>query len=695
MKTENPAERIKELTRIINYHNHLYYQKDTSEISDFDFDQLLKELEALEVSYPEFSLPESPTQRVGGTVTKKFETVKHIFPMLSLGNTYSKDELQEFHERVLKGLEKEQVEYICELKFDGLAISLLYEEGLLVRAATRGDGIQGDDITFNAKTIRSLPLKVQSENFPASFEVRGEVFMPLSVFQRLNEDIKEENEQLQASNKKPRPLLANPRNTASGTMKMQDSAVVASRQMDCYLYALSTNDQQMATHQEGLQLMKNMGFNVSDTYQKCNSLDEVFDFISRWEEDRHQLPLETDGIVIKVNSIEDQTKLGFTAKSPRWAISYKYKSESASTQLISISYQVGRTGAITPVANLRPVQLAGTTVKRASLHNSNEMLRLDIHEGDTVWVEKGGEIIPKITSVDSSLRPAEAVPARYIEVCPECQTPLIRKEGEAKHYCPNELTCPPQVLGKIEHFISRNAMDIESLGPKTIDGLIKEGLISSPADLFELTYDHLNELEFTVEDPISGEIKSRSIKEKSANKILDSINKSKEMPFERVLFGLGIRYVGKTVAEKLAHHFKTYEALKAADFETLTAVPEIGDRIAESLIDYLKEERNSEMINRLIKSGLNFVSEIESPSTGIQLLAELSFVVSGVFEGYEREELKQIIKSHGGKVSSSISGSTDFLLAGDKMGPSKLEKAQKLGIKIISENEFNEMINPL
>ena len=693
MSTENPSNRIKELTDQINHHNYLYYQQDTSEISDYQFDQLLKELEQLEASYPELVLPDSPTQRVGGTITKKFDSVVHKYPMLSLGNTYSKEELMDFHERVLKGLETDQVTYICELKFDGLAISLLYENGLLIRAATRGDGVQGDDITNNAKTIRTIPLRIQSKDYPKTFEVRGEVYMPLDVFEQLNQEIAIENEELLKQGKKPKPLLANPRNTASGTMKMQDSSVVSKRQMDCFLYALSTDDMDIPTHEEGLKTMQTMGFKVSQTFKKCQSIQDVFDYIDYWESKRHDLPLDTDGIVIKVNETDSQKLLGFTAKSPRWAIAYKYKSESAPTKLIEITYQVGRTGAITPVANLEPVLLAGTTVKRASLHNSNEIKRLDLHQGDTVWVEKGGEIIPKVTAVDTSLRDINARSIIYIEKCPECQTPLIRKEGEAVHYCPNDDSCPPQIIGKFEHFISRNAMDIESLGPETIKALFASDMISNVADLYSLEFDQLNGFVYEVIDPSTGDSKKRSIKEKGANNIISAILNSKNRSFEKVLFALGIRYVGKTVAEKLAVHFGTIDALINASKETLIEVPEIGERIAESVIEYFQLEKNQQLIARLKEAGLQFEIENDLVSSENQKFVGLSFVVSGVFTGYDREELKKAIKSLGGKVLSSVSGSTDYLVAGDKMGPSKLEKANKLGVQIISEEEFNKMVS--
>jgi len=670
MTKDSAKSRITDLTTQINHHTHLYYQENRSEISDFDFDQLLEELIKLEVAYPEYKFPDSPSQRVGGTITKNFETVYHRTPMLSLGNTYSKEELEEFDTRVAKGLEGQSYEYFCELKFDGVAISLTYENGILVQATTRGDGTRGDNITNNAKTIRTLPLNVSTKSTSALFEVRGEVFMPKDVFTALNAekvDIGEEP-------------YANARNTASGSLKMQDSGIVAKRKLDCYLYSLTTSDKSIDSHEKSIDTLTKMGFNISPTFKKCRSIEEVLNYIQKWEDKRHELPLETDGIVIKVNDIRQQEQLGFTAKSPRWAISYKYKSESAATLLKNITYQVGRTGAITPVAELEPVLLAGTTVKRASLHNANEISRLDLRINDTVYVEKGGEIIPKVTGVDLAKRSVDSEPTSYVTACPECKTSLIRREGEAVHYCPNINGCPPQIKGRIAHFIQRKAMDIDSLGEKTIDQLYENGLVTSPADLYTLTYDQVISLE--------------GFKELSTNNLLSGIEDSKKAPFESVLFALGIRFVGKTVAEKLAQYFKTWDQMALATFDELIEVPEIGQRIAESLIEFLSKEDNVQEIERLKNYGLKF--EIEETTNTIEsdILQAKSFVVSGVFDGYSRDELKDVIKANGGKVVSAISGKLDFLLAGDKMGPSKRDKAEKLGISIISENDFNQMIKP-
>lgn len=679
----SPKESIARLTEELNYHSYIYYQENRSEISDFEFDQKLKQLEALEAAHPELRLEDSPTHRVGGTITKSFNTVYHKYPMLSLGNTYSKEDLAEFDKRVMKGLGTTDYEYFCELKFDGVAISLLYENGTLRQAVTRGDGEKGDEVTNNVKTIRTIPLRLKGD-FPESFEVRGEVFMPKEVFRSLNEERGQQGE----------ALLANPRNTASGTLKMQDSSVVASRRLDCYLYSLLGDSINTSTHEESIHLLEKLKFNVSPTYKKCRDISEVFDYINIWEQKRHELPVETDGIVIKVNSSAQQEELGFTAKSPRWAISYKYKAEGGETTLRGISYQVGRTGAITPVAELEPVLLAGTTVKRASLHNANEIERLDIRIGDFVFVEKGGEIIPKITGVNHDKRPPSALETKYIEHCPECGTPLVRKEGEANHYCPNINGCPPQLMGRVEHFISRNAMDINHLGPKTIEGLFKANKISGIADLYDLAFEDLNGLKFEDTDPASGETKIRSIKEKSAQNIVDALEASKQIPFENVLFGLGIRYVGRTVAEKLAEHFQSIDRLIAASFEEVVAVHEIGERIAESVIDFFRNEENQQLVIRLKTAGLQLAyAQVEGDKAMAQIFEGKTVVVSGVFENFEREALKKLIKSMGGKVASSITGNTDFLIAGANMGPAKLEKAQSLGTHILSEKEFNELIN--
>ena len=669
MSVEEAKKEIASLSEQINYHNQKYYQESVSEISDYDFDQLLNRLIQLETEFPELRKSDSPSQRVGGTITKSFETVVHKYPMLSLANTYSPEELKDFDGRVSKGLEGEGYEYVCELKFDGVALSLTYENGELLRAVTRGDGTKGDNVTTNAKTIRSIPLKLAGSDYPENFEVRGEVFMPNSIFEALNK-------QKVADGEEP---LANPRNTASGTLKMQDSSVVAARKLDCYLYSLMTDRNAVPTHFDAVQSLSKWGFNVSPTYKKCKDIDEVLTYIEHWEEKRHELPVETDGIVIKVNSLKQQNDLGFTAKNPRWAIAYKYKAESATTRLNGVTYQVGRTGAVTPVAELEPVLLAGTTVKRASLHNANEIERLGVRIGDQVHVEKGGEIIPKITGVDLAHRPKDSEELQYIQNCPECETLLVRYEGEANHYCPNIESCPPQIKGRIEHFIHRKAMDIDSMGEQTIKVLFEKGILNNISDLYDLKYEDLIDLE--------------GFQDLSVKNLLKGIEASKQVPFEQVLFGMGIRFVGKTVAEKLAVHFKTLDALIAADFEALVAVPEIGDRIAESLIQYFGKEENKVLLEKLKSAGLNFEVDESQFQTSSDVLGGKTFVISGVFEKYGRDELKGIIKDHGGKVVSSISGKLDYLVAGDKMGPAKLEKAEKLNINIISESDFDQMIN--
>lgn len=668
MNAAEAKEKIQELTKQINHHNNLYYQKSKPEITDYDFDQLLNELQNLEKEFPAFRLPDSPTQRVGGSITKEFTSVAHQYPMLSLGNTYSAEELKEFDARVTKGLDGDAFEYFCELKFDGVSISLTYENGLLTRAVTRGDGVRGDDVTNNIKTIRSLPLRIKSKNIPDYFEVRGEVYLSKDVFKQLNkerEDIGEET-------------YANARNTASGTVKMQDSTEVARRKLDCYLYYLLGENNGVETHAEAIKKLESWGLQISPTYRLCKNIDDVLVYIQEWEKKRLDLPLDTDGVVIKVNSLEQQERLGFTAKSPRWAISYKYKAESISTKLNAITYQVGRTGAVTPVAELEPVFLAGTTVKRASLHNANEIARLDLRIGDYVFVEKGGEIIPKVTGVDLVKRNPKNKSVQYITICPECKSILIRKEGEANHYCPNEKGCPPQIKGRIEHFIQRKAMDIDSLGEQTIRQLFELDFVKSPADLFYLTKDQLLKLE--------------KVKDKSAENMLAGIGQSKNQPFENVLFGIGIRYVGKTVAEKLARHFKSMDALAKASYEQLLEAPEVGEKIAQSVVAFFKEKDNLIEIDRLKKAGLNFESTLKEPEKVSNVLEGKSFLISGVFQNYERDHLKDIIIAHGGKVLSSISGKLDFLIAGENMGPAKREKAEKLEIPIISESEFDLMI---
>lgn len=668
MASAEAKTRIQQLTDQINHHNDLYYNKSKTEISDFEFDQLLEELVKLEAEFPSLRLPDSPSQRVGGTITKEFASVVHQYPMLSLGNTYSAEELTDFDGRVAKGLDGDAYEYFCELKFDGVSISLIYENGLLTKAITRGDGVRGDEVTSNIKTIRSLPLRIKAKDVPAKFEVRGEVFLPKEVFKQLNKDREDIGEE----------TYANARNTASGTVKMQDSTEVAKRKLDCYLYYLLGEDNEVETHSEAINKLENWGFNVSPTFKKCKSIQEVLDYIQTWEKKRHELPLETDGVVIKVNSLEQQERLGFTAKSPRWAIAYKYKAESISTKLNGITYQVGRTGSVTPVAELEPVLLAGTTVKRASLHNANEIARLDLHINDYVFVEKGGEIIPKVTGVDLAKRKASVKKVTYITHCPECDTELIRKEGEANHYCPNEKGCPPQIKGKVEHFIQRKAMDIDSLGEQTIRQLFELGLVKTPADLYYLTKEDLLKLD--------------KVKDKSAQNMLDGIVASKTQPFESVLFGIGIRYVGKTVAEKLAKHFKNMDNLKQAAYEALLEAPEVGEKIAQSVVEYFKDADNLREVERLSQAGLQFESNQKEPELVSSVLMDKSFVISGVFQNYERDQLKDVIVAHGGKVLSSISGKLDYLLAGDNMGPAKREKAEKLGVQIISESEFETML---
>jgi DNA ligase (NAD+) len=684
MTAEEAKQKIEDLIKKVDYYNTRYYQDSESEISDFEFDQLLKQLEQLESDFPQFKHSYSPTQRVGGTITRHFETVTHKNAMLSLSNTYSDEELLDFDKRVSKGLAGQPFEYICELKFDGVAISLWYENGVLSRAVTRGDGVRGDDITSNAKTIRSIPLRIkEGSGMPAEFEVRGEVFMPRDVFMKLNEEKGERGE----------ALLANPRNTTSGTLKMQDSSIVASRKLDCYLYYFQSDEQTVDTHQEAIVLIEKAGFQVSQTYQKCQNIHEVIAYIRSWETKRFDLPVDTDGIVIKVNSLVQQRQLGFTAKSPRWAIAYKYKAESALTTLNGISYQVGRTGAITPVAELQPVLLAGTTVKRASLHNANEIERLGLKIGDKVFVEKGGEIIPKVTGVDLNDRPANVPDVQYISECPECGTALIRKDGEAKHYCPNEASCPPQVLGRIEHFIQRKAMNIESLGPETIRGLLDHHKIKNIADLYALTFDDLNGLEFEVySDKKEGGFSVRSLREKSAQNIINSIQSSRLQPFDRLLFGLGIRYVGSTVSEKLAEYFGDIGQLARASFEELVMVPEIGDRIADSVRQYFSDPENQELVRRLEAYGLQTKVEESKEIEGNDVLEGKTFVISGVFTRVSREELKDMIKQYGGRVVSSISAKLDYLVAGENMGPSKRQKAEKLNINTISEDDFFDML---
>lgn len=668
MKLNEAKKIIAELTDKINYHSDLYYQKNKSEISDREFDELLAKLVDLEKQFPELQLPDSPTQRVGGTITREFESVAHTYPMLSLGNTYSAEELREFDARVSKGLDGAPFEYFCELKFDGVSISLTYENGLLSRGVTRGDGVRGDNVTANVRTIRRIPLRVKAKGLPAEFEVRGEVYLTKKVFDQLNKEREDVGEE----------TYANARNTASGTLKMQDSGEVARRRLDCYCYYLLGENPGVTTHEQAIHRLEAWGFPVSPTYQKCKTIDDVLAYIQHWEKRRGDLPLETDGVVIKVNNLDQQEQLGFTAKVPRWAIAFKYKAESVSTLLEGVTYQVGRTGAITPVAELKAVQLAGTTVKRASLHNANEIARLDLRVGDHVFVEKGGEIIPKVTGVDLTKRPKKSSPLAYITRCPECNTGLVREEDQANHYCPNEKGCPPQIKGKIEHFIQRKAMNIDSLGEKTIAQLYDMNLVKSPADLYDLRKEDILKLE--------------GFKDTSTRNLLAGIEASKSTPFESVLFALGIRFVGKTVAEKLARHFKSLDQLATASLEDLLGAPEVGDRIAASVLAYFKDKNNIRELERLRKAGLQFTSTHQAPVLVSDVLSGKTFVVSGTFEKYERDEIKDVIIAHGGKVLSGVSAKLDFLVAGDNMGPAKREKAEKLKVPIISEGEFQKML---
>jgi len=679
MNTQEAKIKIEELSEKLHHYNYKYYQEHISEITDYEFDKMLKELQSLESKFPQFQYSDSPTQRVGGTITKEFPTVSHQYPMLSLGNTYKEEELIEFDKRIQKRLETEEYSYICEMKFDGAALGIRYKNGLLEMAVTRGDGKKGDEITANVKTIKTIPLKLHGKNLPEAFEVRGEVMITKDNFERLNQQIRLENEKLKAEGKKEKTLLANPRNTASGALKMQDSAEVAKRTLDCFLYDIYGENLSFQTHEEALLALKGGGFKVSETWKKCQNLTEVFKFIHHWEQKRHELPVETDGIVIKINEFKQRQILGATAKSPRWAIAYKYKAETAQTILKSITYQVGRTGAVTPVAELESIKLAGTTIKRASLHNANEIERLEIRLGDTVLVEKGGEIIPKITGIDTSKRSANSVPLSYISQCPECQTELIRAEDEANHYCPNEMGCPPQVKGKMVHFISRKAMDIEGIGKKTIEQFYENQLAKSIGELYDLTKEQILALD--------------GFKEKSAENILNGLEKSKNQPFRKVLFALGIRYVGATVAEKLADYFKSVDKIASASLEELIDVPEIGTRIAESVFAYFNDSKNQELIQKLKAAGLQFeeVEPDKNTANEVGVLDGKTFVVTGKLENYSRGEMEQLIKENDGKVLSGVSKKLNFLIAGEKAG-SKLKKAKKLEIPVLSESEFLEML---
>ena len=660
-------DKIKALREALEQHNYNYYVLSAPTISDREFDEMMKELQVLEESHPEYADPHSPTQRVGSDLSKEFEQVVHKYPMLSLGNTYSEDEVKDFYERIARDL-NEPFEIVAELKYDGTSISLTYEDGRLVRAVTRGDGTRGDDVTANVKTIRSVPLKLMGDRYPATFEIRGEILLPWAEFDRLNKEREEQEE----------PLFANPRNAASGTLKQQNPAVVAARKLDAYFYYLLGEELPAETHFDNLEAARSWGFKIPNVIRVCNSLEDIYGYIAYWDVERKNLPVATDGIVLKVNSLRQQRNLGFTAKSPRWAIAYKFQAERAVTRLNSVSFQVGRTGAVTPVANLEPVLLAGTTVKRASLHNADIIEGLDLHLGDKVFVEKGGEIIPKIVGVDVEARGLlVGDKVRFIRSCPECGTPLMRPEGEAAHYCPNEAGCPPQIKGKIEHFVTWRAMNI-NMGPETVEDLYEAGYIKDTADLYTLEIADLLRLERWAD--------------KSARNLMASLEESKQVPFERVLYGLGIRFVGETVAKRLVSAFHSMEQLEQASFEDLTAVDEIGERIARSIIAYFADERNRTLVNRLKEYGLQMSVPEEKLANRSEKLKGLSIVISGTFAKHSRDEYKAMIEQHGGKNSGSVSGKTDYILAGDNMGPAKLEKAAKLGVKIINEDEFLNMI---
>lgn len=673
-------EKINQLRATLRAHNHRYYVLDTPTISDYEFDILLKQLQELEAAHPELYDPTSPTLRVGGEVTKNFNTVPHTYRMYSLDNSYSKEDLLDWEKRIKKMVDG-NITYTCELKYDGASISLTYQEGSLLRAVTRGDGFQGDDVTTNVKTIKSVPLQLQGD-YPSYFEIRGEIVLPFAGFHKMNEQRLAEGEE----------PYSNPRNTASGSLKLQDSSEVARRPLECLLYSLVGEKLPVTTQMESLEKASLWGFKVPSIAQVANTIEDVIAFVNHWDVHRHELPYETDGVVIKVNSLQQQEELGYTAKAPRWAMAYKFKAEQAATVLNEITYQVGRTGAITPVANLTPVALAGTIVKRASLHNADQIALLDIREGDTVFVEKGGEIIPKIVGVDLSQRLTTSQPTKYATHCPECNTPLVRTQGDAKHYCPNEDGCPPQIIGKIQHYISRKALDIEGLGGETVALLVKEGLIKNYADLYTLTVDDLLPLE--------------RMAQKSAENLVAGVKASTQIPFERVLFGLGIRFVGETVAKKLAKHFKSIDALAKATFEELIAVDEIGDRIAASVIAFFKTETtpdlfsqvsegiesNTAIVKRLKQYGVQLEISAAALATQTNVLKGNTFVVSGVFQKVSRTALKKLIEDNGGKVSSSISNKTTYVVAGDNMGPSKQAKAESLGVSIISEDDFLQMI---
>ncbi len=661
------TSRILQLREALHEHNHRYYVLNQPVISDQEFDFLMRELQDLEAKHPDMYDANSPTQRVGSDLNKEFVQVAHKYPMLSLANTYNRQEVQDFYNSIVKGLHGEPFDICCEMKYDGLSISLTYQQGRLVRAVTRGDGVRGDDVTDNVKTIRSIPLVLTGNDWPSEFEIRGEILMPWQVFERLNAEREAAEE----------PLFANPRNAASGTLKSQNSALVASRHLDAYLYYMLGDNLPCDSHYDNLMKAREWGFKISEGMQKVNSLQGILDYINLWDEQRHGLPVATDGIVLKVNSLRQQRALGYTAKSPRWAIAYKFKAERVCTRLDEVTFQVGRTGAVTPVANMEPVQLAGTTVKRATLNNEDFIRSLDLHIGDYVYVEKGGEIIPKIVGVDIDRRPIVATQVRFATHCPECGARLVRYEGEAAHYCPNDSSCPPQIKGRIEHFISRKAMNIDSLGPETVDEYFRHGLVKNIADLYDIDVQQIN---------------GNGNRQKSAQKIVNGIAASVHVPFERVVFALGIRFVGETSAKLLARHFKTMDALMHASLQDLVEVEGIGEVIAKSVISYFHQPENITMIQRLRDKGVQMSLSEEQLQGASDKLAGKSIVISGVFARHSRDEYKQLIEQHGGKNVGSISGKTSFILAGDNMGPSKLQKAEKLGIAIIGEDEFLAMI---
>ena len=661
-------QRIEQLRQELHEHNHRYYVENQPTISDQEFDELMHELQRLEALHPEMYDANSPTQRVGSDLNSEFRQVAHRYPMLSLANTYNQQEVADWYDSVRRGLEGEDFEVCCEMKYDGLSISLTYENGRLVRGVTRGDGVNGDDVTANVRTIRSIPLVLSGDDYPQEFEIRGEILMPWKVFERLNAEREKAEE----------PLFANPRNAASGTLKSQNSALVASRQLDAYLYYLLGEQVPCDGHYENLQAARRWGFKISEGMRKVRTLDEIYDFINYWDTERKNLPVATDGIVLKVNSQRQQRSLGFTAKSPRWAIAYKFKAERERTRLLEVTFQVGRTGAITPVANMEPVQLAGTMVKRATLNNEDFIRSFDLHIGDYVYVEKGGEIIPKIVGVDTDSREPDAKPVEFIKTCPECGTPLVRYEGEAAHYCPNDAGCPPQIKGRIEHFISRKAMNIDSLGPETVDDYYRRGLIRNVADLYDIDVQQIN---------------GDGSREKSARKIVDGIAASKEVPFERVVFALGIRLVGETSAKLLARHFKNIDALQNATLDELTHIDGIGEVMAKSVITYFHTPENQTIVERLRGYGLRMSLSEEQLASHTELLKGQTIVISGVFQKHSRDEYKAMIEQNGGKNTGSISAKTSFILAGDNMGPAKLQKAENLGVRIVNEDEFLGMLN--